>query len=251
MATSTKPPNTDPQRSRIARDASASQRAWQQWTMLGVGAVGAFAIVAIVVSLVALYAKSSERTIIEKPVGAARSTAGTAAPIGSGAAQAGSGAVIPIVLQPGKPTATNGIPGTFTGKPGWPRFAASSITVPAGKKVTLVITNYDDGPTPLPAAERAYNKVSGGTETIDGKPVTFVSNKIIAHTFTIPQLGINVPIAAGPGHGVGATVTFTFVAPKKKGIYLWQCYVPCGTGPQGTGGAMATNGWMRGTMTVD
>ncbi len=164
--------------------------------------------------------------------------------MGSGMAQAGAGAVVPIVLQK---DATSGVPGTITGKDGWPRYSPSSITVPAGKKVTLVITNYDDVATPLTAG-LPYNRVTGGTETVNGKPVSYVGNKTIAHTFTVTGLGLNIAIPEAPSGG-SVTVTFTFIA-HKSGTYTWQCYSPCGTGKDGTSGPMMTNGFMQGTFKV-
>jgi plastocyanin len=164
---------------------------------------------------------------------------------GSGIGQAGTGAVVPIVLQK---DATSGLAGTVTGRDGWPRYAPSNITVPAGKKVTLVITNYDDVATALNPGV-PYNHVQGGTETINGKPVSFVGNKTIAHTFTVTGLGLNAPIAMAP-HGGSTTVTFTFTAPKKPGKYTWQCYTPCGLGKDGMTGPMTKNGYMQGVITV-
>ncbi len=147
----------------------------------------------------------------------------------------------------GKIDADSGAPGTFTGKDDWPALAPSDIHVKAGAKVTLTIKEYDDMVTPLPKGS-TYNTVAGGTETVNGKPVTVVGNKQIAHTITIPGLGINIPLAKAPEHGY-TTITFTFTAPA-AGSYHWQCMTPCGGGPHGTGGAMQTSGWMRGELVV-
>lgn len=173
----------------------------------------------------------------------------------SGEGASGAAAVVPIVLQRDD---TKGPAGTITDKVGWPRYAPSAITVPAGKAVTLVIADFDDAATPLPAASRSYDNVQGGTETVNGRAVTSISNTVIAHTFTVPSLGINVPIpmATDQGSGSSATVvpsivTFTFTfTPSKSGSFTWQCYTPCGSGSAGTSGPMATPGFMRGTLTV-
>jgi hypothetical protein len=152
----------------------------------------------------------------------------------------------------GKIDATSGKPGTFTGRPGWPALAPGTIRVPAGATVVLTIKEYDDMVTPLPTMGMMgspFNSVWGGTETVDGKPVTWVSNAQIAHTITIPQLGINVPLPKAP-HGGFTKVVFTFKAPSTPGTYTWQCETPCGTGPTGWGGPMATYGWMKGFFTV-
>lgn len=171
----------------------------------------------------------------------------------SGEMQAGSGAVVPIVLQRDD---TSGVMGTVTGKPDWPRYAPSMVTVPAAKQVTLVIDNFDDMTTPLPSALTNYENVQGGVETVNGQTVSSVSNTEIAHTFTVPELGINVPVPAATDQKSGtvttvvpAVVTFTFT-PAKSGTFTWHCYTPCGTGSAGTGGPMATPGWMEGTLRV-
>jgi plastocyanin len=145
--------------------------------------------------------------------------------------------------------ATKGTAGTVTGLDGWPRYAPSTITVPAGKPVTLMITNYDDANTPL-AAGQPYNTVQGGRETVNGKPVTFISNKVIAHTFTVPGLHLNAPIPMETaGGGLSNTITFTFT-PHKRGTYTFQCFTPCGSGKNGVGGPMMKQGFMQGTLIV-
>lgn len=258
MATSTESPRSgsgdaaqpdNPARLNGAAGRPQQERAWHQWMLAAVGLVGALAVLAIVGSLIALGSDNPTNTII-KQVAAKQASTGTPVvsqkSLGSGVGQAGAGLVVPIVLQK---DAVKGTTGTVTGHDGWPRFAPSNITIPAGKQVTLVITNYDDMNTPL-AANEPYNKVMGGTETVEGKPVTVVSNKMIAHTFTVTGLGVNVPIPmAGMGTGTGTTITFTFTA-HKKGTYTWQCFTPCGSGASGTSGPMVTPGYMTGTITV-
>jgi hypothetical protein len=161
--------------------------------------------------------------------------------------------VIPIVLQRDD---TDGTTGTITGKPGWPRYAPSTISVPAGKQVTLIIMNYDDMSTPLISALQQYDDVQGGTATYNGAALTSVDNQKIAHTFTVAALGINVPLPMAMDQGSGssktvapAIVTFTFT-PTKSGTFTWQCFTPCGSGSDGTGGPMATDGYMMGKFTV-
>lgn len=136
---------------------------------------------------------------------------------------------------------------------GWPKFSPSDITVPKGATVVLTITSYDDGTAPLPSG-MTYNNVTGGTETVNGQAVTSVPNANLAHTFTVPALGLNAAIPAAPTAAAGGprqatTVVFTFKA-TKSGTFTWQCMAPCGSGANGMGGAMATNGYMKGTLTV-
>jgi hypothetical protein len=134
------------------------------------------------------------------------------------------------------------------GHPDWPQYGPSNITLTKGDQVTLTIVNHDDGPAALPAPITGYADVQGGTETVDGAPVTSEPNPDVAHTFTAPELGVNVVIPAAP-QGGSNTVVFTF-RPTKVGMFTWNCYAPCGTGPNGYDGPMVTGGWMTGKITV-
>lgn len=147
----------------------------------------------------------------------------------------------------GKIDTNSGAPGTYTGKEHWPAVAPSDVTVHVGDTVVLTIKEYDDAETALPASS-PYNTVAGGTMTVDGVPTTFVSNADIAHTYTITELGINVPLMKAK-NGPFSTTVFTFTA-TKSGTYTWRCFTPCGGDPKGMGGSMATMGWMKGQFTV-
>ena len=94
----------------------------------------------------------------------------------------------------------------------------------------------------------------------------------VQHTFAIPGLGLNVPVASpntvaennalcGTSPCVANTadqalaphtvVRFSFKTPKAGGTFRWQCFVPCGGGfVDGNGGPMATVGYMMGQMEV-
>ena len=94
----------------------------------------------------------------------------------------------------------------------------------------------------------------------------------VQHTFAIPGLGLNVPVASvttfnensnlcGTSPCVAATsdqalaphtvVRFSFMTPKAGGTFRWQCFVPCGLGyVDGNGGPMGTPGYMMGQMEV-
>lgn len=147
----------------------------------------------------------------------------------------------------GKIDADKGPAGTFTSKEHWPAMAPSDLTFGKGDKVVLTIKEYDDAPTALPAGS-PYNAVTGGTMTVDGAPGTTVTNENIAHTFSIPELGINVPLTKAPEGGVSTTV-FTFTV-DKSGTYTWRCFTPCGGDPKGMGGSMATKDWMQGNVVI-
>jgi hypothetical protein len=141
--------------------------------------------------------------------------------------------------------------GKMVGKPGWPQYTNAAWSAKAGDTVVLTITSYDDGTAPLPAGS-PYGKVQGtvnGTELVDGQAVQSIPVAQVAHTFTVPALGINLVIPAAPKGGtitVQATIHVT-----KAGVYTWQCESPCGTGSTGWEGPMVTKGWMTGAITVE
>lgn len=128
----------------------------------------------------------------------------------------------------------------------------TSLRVPANTLVTLTIVNLDQGDAPLPAGS-PYNKVTGvlgGTAQVDGVTYSALAPDKVAHTFTLPGLGINVPIPGdAPAGHKDITVTFSF---KTRGpaSYSWQCMAPCGGAPDGFGGPMTLLGHMLGTMSV-
>ncbi len=141
--------------------------------------------------------------------------------------------------------------GKMDGDPGWPRYTNSSWSVQAGDTVVLRITSYDDGTAPLMGAQMMFDRVEGtlgGIELIDGRATSLVSNDNISHTFTVVGLGLNLPIPVAPTGG-SVTVVARFQA-KRTGNFVWQCYAPCGSGPNSMGGAMARLGWMEGTVSV-
>ena len=132
-----------------------------------------------------------------------------------------------------------------------PRYTNASWSVQAGATVILKIKSYDDGTAPLTGAQMLYDNVEGtlgGTETVDGRAVRRIPNADVAHTFTVVGLGLNLPIPAAPT-GSTVTVVARFV-PERTGSFVWQCYAPCGTGPNLMGGPMATMSWMEGKVRV-
>lgn len=139
--------------------------------------------------------------------------------------------------------------GKMDGKSGWPRFTPADVNVQKGAAVTLAITNYDDGPAPLSSALAMYEQIAGGTEEVDGTAVTSIPNAQISHTFSVPDLGVNVVIPAVPEGKKSVFVTFKFT-PQKTGTFVWHCFAPCGSGSDGMTGAMSTMNWMQGNLTV-
>lgn len=140
--------------------------------------------------------------------------------------------------------------------------SSANISLPAHRLIKLVIICYDDGPANLTSPQ--YDTVAGtlnnvvtevnndnvnssqGTSGIQingGETVSNVSPDNIAHTFTIPQVGLNIPIEPS------STVTAYFTL-NETGTFTWFCMTECGAGPTGILGAMATAGWMTGSVTV-
>ncbi len=132
-----------------------------------------------------------------------------------------------------------------------PMYTNADWSVRAGDTVVVRITSYDDGAAPLTGAQMMFDRVAGtigGTETVDGTAVRSVANDEVAHTFTVVGLRLNLPIPAAPTGG-SVTVVARFVA-RRAGTFVWQCYAPCGSGPNLMGGPMATMEWMEGKVQV-
>jgi hypothetical protein len=140
--------------------------------------------------------------------------------------------------------------------------------VPAGSMIHMTVLGYD-GCTP--ARNPFWGKVTGtvgNVEYINGKATSALdtwANCSAGHTFSIPGIGLSVPIASPTTvkennnlcatspctSGPKATVTFTFKSPTSTGDYFWQCRIPCGGGfIDGFGGPMQTIGYMTGQMEV-
>lgn len=129
---------------------------------------------------------------------------------------------------------------------------STSLRLPAHSTVNVTIVNADPGDTPLPAGSpfNHVTGVTGGQAYVDGTAYSQLALDKIAHTFTVPGLGINVPIPGdAPAGKSNITVTFSFTT-GSAGTYMWQCMDPCGADPNGWGGPMATRGYMMGTITV-
>lgn len=92
-------------------------------------------------------------------------------------------------------------------------FINGDIKITQGKKVTLHFYNYDDG----------------------------------THTYTSPDLGLNIKIKGSEKKGEPAETTYTF-SPDKTGTFAWICADPC-DGENGQW-AMTHDGYMKGHITV-
>lgn len=134
---------------------------------------------------------------------------------------------------------------------------SDNISLPANTLIQLTIVSYD---TPTSGSTDQMGKVNGivggsvylvngttamGTDMMQswGQNVTAVPGAYLAHTFTVPQLGINLPV-------VGGDTEVAYLYLTKAGSFTWYCQTPCGFGPTGMDGAMSRSGWMSGQITV-
>jgi Fe-S cluster assembly iron-binding protein IscA len=117
----------------------------------------------------------------------------------------------------------------------------NNITVPAGVPVTFVITNIDTAVNQNFTGTAStnftiYNDTASGQVAMHYSKGQSMSNLTVAHTFTIPNLNIIIPIP--PDTIVSFTHTFS-----TPGVYAYLCTAPCGPG-------MGLKGYMLGYLTV-
>ena len=136
--------------------------------------------------------------------------------------------------------------------------------LPAHTLVTVTIYQFDTATglrNPFLAQVRG---TQSGVATFDGKTEPVINADDASHTFTVPDLGISVPLpgvaddaknqcSAAPctPDQAHTTITFSFMTPG-PGTYRWQCFVPCALKTYfGNGGPMQTIGWMSGQLVVE
>jgi hypothetical protein len=94
----------------------------------------------------------------------------------------------------------------------------------------------------------------GNSMTLNGKTMKAIDPATLAHSFSVPDLGVNVPlqgVADNAPAGASNTIVFSFKVPS-SGIFRWQCFVPCAAGTlYGNGGPMQTLGYMDGQIEVE
>ncbi len=161
----------------------------------------------------------------------------------------------------------------FGDNPNWVSYLAESPQgkwvhstlwdLPAHTTIDVTLYQYDSG-GPLRNQERGV--VQGVKPTLNGKLFSLIDSykgNGVGHTFSIPRLGINVPLAGVNGNAKNFcnaapcplsdahnTIKFSFTTPG-PGQYRWQCFVPCGLGYlYGNGGPMSTLGYMGGFLKV-
>ena len=93
----------------------------------------------------------------------------------------------------------------------------------------------------------------GNSMTVNGKEMQAIDPATLAHSFSVPDLGVSVPLLAVDANaaaGASNKIVFSFKVPA-SGIFHWQCFVPCGAGTlYGLGGPMQTLGYMDGQIEV-
>jgi hypothetical protein len=139
----------------------------------------------------------------------------------------------------------------------------TTYEVPANSLVRITIYQFDS-PSGLrnPFISQVAGTV-GGVMTLDGKLTRAIPPEEASHAFALPQLGISVPLPGVEEEAKNAcehapcslanahrTVSFVIHTPA-KGLYRWQCFVPCAAGfITGFGGPMQTVGYMGGFLKV-
>jgi hypothetical protein len=139
----------------------------------------------------------------------------------------------------------------------------TTFVLPANALVHVTIYQFDSQ-TGLrnPFISQATGTV-GGAFQLNGKTTQTIDPDAASHVFAIPAIGLSVPLLGIPDSAKNPcanapcplstdheTISFTFRTPG-KGLYRWQCFVPCAAGfIQGFGGPMQTVGYMDGFIKV-
>ncbi len=140
---------------------------------------------------------------------------------------------------------------------------STTYVLPAHSLIHMTIYEFD---TQTGLRNNFLGQVTGTVSDkflLNGKPTVAINPDTASHVFAVPQLGLSVPLE-GPGSNAKNlcaqapcglsnahnTISFTFRTPG-KGLYRWQCFVPCAAGfIQGLGGPMQTVGYMDGFLKV-
>ena len=148
-------------------------------------------------------------------------------------------------------------PGMLANNSTGPAYVPSTMQWPANTTIDVTILNFDDA-TPLSAATTSYAVARGVMGMLTIRPLDAAAPNSVAaawhassldpatgvsHTFTVPGLGLSVPVAPH------AATSFRFHT-GFAGSYAWHCMDPCGSGVSGWGGAMAADGYMAGRVTL-
>ncbi len=139
--------------------------------------------------------------------------------------------------------------------------------LPADRQINVTVEEYDSGGA---LRNNLWGGITGTLDSqaaINGQSTAVVDPSAgngIAHTFNVPDLGLNVPLygisskAKNPCSAAPCstssdhnTITFSFHTPPGAGNYRWQCFIPCGLSYlYGNGGPMGAIGFMSGFLKV-
>ena len=142
----------------------------------------------------------------------------------------------------------------FGEHPNWVGYLPTTyFKVPPNSTLRITI-DQQDGASGL--RNEYYSLVRGtvgDSMTVNGKTMNSIDPTMAAHSFAVPDLGVNVPllgVADNAPDGASNKIVFSFKVPA-SGIYHWQCFVPCAAGTlYGLGGPMQTLGFMDGQIEV-
>jgi hypothetical protein len=148
----------------------------------------------------------------------------------------------------------------------WAR--STTFSLPAHSTVRVKVLEYDTQTGLRNNFFAQAQGLIGGEFTIDDgastQSVSTIDPATVAHTWTVPGLGISVPLVGvandAPNQCTTApcaessahrTIEFT-IRTGKPGHYRWQCIVPCAPSGFlfGNGGPMQTVGYMGGFVDV-
>jgi hypothetical protein len=139
----------------------------------------------------------------------------------------------------------------------------TTYVLPANTLVHVKIFQFDSQTGLRNAFLSQASGTSSGSFLLNGKATKSIGPDGASHVFAIPQIGLTVPLlgvssnaknpcsnAPCPLSTAHETIEFTFRTPG-KGLYRWQCFVPCAAGYiEGFGGPMQTVGYMDGFIKV-
>ena len=142
----------------------------------------------------------------------------------------------------------------FGEHPNWVGYLPTTyFKVPPNATLRITISQQDGASGLRNGFYSLVRGTTGGTMTVDGKTMSAIDPTMVAHSFAVPDLGVNVPLLAVDSSapaGSAHTVVFSFKVPA-SGIFHWQCFVPCAAGTlYGLGGPMQTLGFMDGQIVV-
>jgi len=135
------------------------------------------------------------------------------------------------------------------------------FTVPAHSLVQVTIYQYDTATGLRNPFLSQVRGTTGGVMAVNGTTLRALPPDDASHTFTIPDLGVSVPLKGVADDAKNqcsvapctlaeahTTITFTFRT-GRRGTFRWQCFVPCAAAfVFGNGGPMQTVGWMEGPL---